>query len=181
MTIRQTVATWAGTDADLLVALNAKNIQRKTTGVVSLSKFAELYSEALAGEFRYAFTTEIARLNGTGTPANVKLASWLSGMVSRFDVDGLDFTDTTIRARITNVLQRAGYGNGQINAVLSNGYVLDSLADQELQRDALQADVDAVRLTIQKEGLEDTASNRLQAYREALTAWDGTPGSEPVL
>jgi hypothetical protein len=35
-------------------------------------------------------------------------------------------------------------------------------------------------LQIRKKQLEDTATNRLQAYREALSVWDGS-GEEPVL
>lgn len=35
-------------------------------------------------------------------------------------------------------------------------------------------------LSIRKKQLEDEATNRLQAYREALSSWDGS-GEEPVL
>jgi hypothetical protein len=38
----------------------------------------------------------------------------------------------------------------------------------------------AAKLEITKQAMEDAAVNRLQAYREALSSWDGS-GEEPVL
>ena len=163
-----TIAGWGGTDAALLAELNLAQHRRTTVGVVSLSKFAELYTEDLAGEFRYAFTTEVARLLGLGGAANLKLASWLDGMVSRFDVTGIDFADDVVRARITDVLQRAGYGAGPINSVLSKGYVLESTAVQHLGRAAVQADVDAVRLALWVQAQYAKATNAAALYASRM-------------
>lgn len=51
----------------------------------------------------------------------------------------------------------------------------------EMQRAGLDpADVASVQLAIRKQILEDAATDRLQAFREALSSWDGV-AQEPVL
>ena len=50
----------------------------------------------------------------------------------------------------------------------------------KLQQAGIETTVAEVGLVQRKRILEDTAINRLQAYREALSAWDGV-GEEPVL
>lgn len=51
----------------------------------------------------------------------------------------------------------------------------------EMQRAGLDpADVASVQLAVRKQTLEDAATDRLQAFREALSSWDGI-GEEPVL
>jgi hypothetical protein len=49
-----------------------------------------------------------------------------------------------------------------------------------LEQAGIETTVAEVGLVQRKRILEDTAINRLQAYREALSSWDGT-GEEPVL
>lgn len=49
-----------------------------------------------------------------------------------------------------------------------------------LQQAGIEATVDDVRIAQRKRVLENAAVDRLQAYREALSAWDGS-GEEPVL
>ena len=49
-----------------------------------------------------------------------------------------------------------------------------------LQAAGIEATVDDVALAQRRAILEDAAIDRLQAYREALSSWDGT-GEEPVL
>jgi len=44
---------------------------------------------------------------------------------------------------------------------------------------AVQAAIDAEALRVRKEELEDAAKDRLQVFRELLSAWDGS-GEEPV-
>ncbi|NBW19788.1 MAG: hypothetical protein EBR82_68625 [Caulobacteraceae bacterium] len=50
----------------------------------------------------------------------------------------------------------------------------------KLQQAGIETTVAEVGLVQRKRILEDAAINRLQAYREALSAWDGS-GEEPVL
>lgn len=49
-----------------------------------------------------------------------------------------------------------------------------------IQQAGIEATVDDVALAQRKAILEDAATDRLQAYREALARWDGS-GEEPVL
>jgi len=50
----------------------------------------------------------------------------------------------------------------------------------KLQQAGIETTVEEVGLVQRKRILEDAAINRLQAYREALSGWDGS-GEEPVL
>ena len=50
----------------------------------------------------------------------------------------------------------------------------------EMQRAGLEpADVASVQLAVRKQILADAATDRLQAFRESLSSWDGS-GEEPV-
>jgi hypothetical protein len=50
-----------------------------------------------------------------------------------------------------------------------------------LEQSGIEATVEEVAIAQRKRQLEDAATDRLQAYREALSAWDGSVETEPVL
>jgi hypothetical protein len=112
------------------------------------------------------------------------------------DVGASALCDTLIAAgKLWAVHQFGGRGLDLANPEIQQQlYYLDSLGIpgmetlalhvrrqvSKLQQAGIDTTVEEVGLVQRKRILEDAAINRLQAYREALSAWDGS-GEEPVL
>lgn len=159
MTIKQTVAGWSGSDEDLLSAINAKTIKRKTIGRVSIAGMGDI-DPTLTATFLATVRGVVNSLMG-GDQAQQAQGILFGSFLDRFvnNVDGIDLANDTLRANLQALLSGAGWTQPQIDAVLGLGYVLDSMADQELQRNAIQADIDSARLAIHVETQQAKATN----------------------
>lgn len=159
MTIKQTVAEWSGSDEELLSAINAKTIKRKTIGRVSIAGMGDI-DPTLTATF-LATVRGVVNALMAGDPSQQAQGILFGSFLDRFvnNVDGIDLANDTLRSNLQALLSGAGWTQPQIDAVLGLGYVLDSIADQELGRDATQADIDSARLAIHVETQQAKATN----------------------
>lgn len=178
MTIRETVKTWAGTDVELLATLNAKSIKRKTIGRLSVAGMGDI-DATLTATFLATVRGVVNSLMGgdaTQQAQGILFGSFLDRFVN--NADGIDLGNDTLRANLEALLSGAGWTAEQIGSVLALGYVLDSLADQELGRDAVQADIDAARLANHVTDQQTKAVNASALFasrvEQAGTIQDGT-------
>jgi len=145
----------------------------------------------------YLFQNNIARRNG-------KTGEWQGPLIDAMDNgnfppelrDGIEELMSFINLRNsvsidTTKEPRASQNAGLLPGLVAIGVITQSQAGDVLalagghkypgiNETAVQAAIDAEALRVRKEELEDAAKDRLQAFREALSAWDGS-GEEPVL
>ena len=162
--IRDTIETWQGSDADLLVALNEPRNKRKVNdGLVSLAMVGER-SEPLAGMLAVTMKRVIATLGQTvDTLPDGPQKDQTEGQYEIFDSFfkrlkessyGAPIDSDAFRNQFTAVAVQSGWDAGSIEAFLSLGAVVTSDAFDELGRDATQPDVDEVRTLIAEEAEE---------------------------
>jgi hypothetical protein len=145
----------------------------------------------------YVFQNGIARRNG-------KTGEWQGPLIDAMDNgnfppelrDGIEELMSFINLRNsvsidTTKEPRASQNAGLLPGLVAIGVITQSQAGDVLalaggykypgvDEAAVQAAIDSEALRIRKQELEDSAKDRLQAFREALSAWDGS-GQEPVL
>lgn len=173
MSMRELIDSWQGTDADLLAALNDKTEQVLTPNEnASAGRFGFLgmakASFALASAFKYAVEQVAAGMAASGQQELMIQATGIRSMMQNFEVggSGIDFAHEEVRANIQAILTQAGWSQPQIDAVLAFGYTLHSVAELELGRDAVQADIDGIRLGIER----DAALTQVIARANAATS-----------
>jgi hypothetical protein len=121
----------------------------------------------------------IALTAGPEAAESLRVALEQNGMgwvVHQFGGTGLQLTNPLVRQAIEGFIQAGLPLQPLIDVTESR----TSPAQSSLGRAATLADIAQYRLDLFKRGLEDAAMDRLQAYREALSAWDGS-GEGPVL
>lgn len=121
----------------------------------------------------------IALLAGPVAAEQLRVALEQNGMgwaVHQFGGTGLQLTNPLVKGAIESFIAAGVPLQPVLDAVLST----TSPAMQALGREVTQQEIAAYRLSQTKKQLEDAAVDRLQAYREALSAWDGS-GEGPVL
>jgi hypothetical protein len=145
----------------------------------------------------YVFQNGIARRNG-------KTGEWQGPLIDAMGNenfpaelrDGIEELMSFINLRNsvsidTTKEPRASQNAGLLPGLVAIGVITQTQADDVLalaggykypgiNEAAVQASIDAEALRVRKEELEDSAIDRLQAFREALSAWNGS-GKEPVL
>ena len=177
--IRDTIETWQGSDADLLVALNEPRNKRKVNdGLVSLAMVGER-SEPLAGMLAVTMKRVIATLGQTvDTLPDGPQKDQTEGQYEIFDSFfkrlkessyGAPIDSDAFRNQFTAVAVQSGWDAGSIEAFLSLGAVVTSDAFDELGRDAAQPDVDEVRTLIAEEAEE---AARQLAVSDLQTEYD---------
>jgi hypothetical protein len=197
MSIRAAFEAWEGTDSEFLADINnPRNKRIVNGGLVSLAMVAAV-SEQLAGLLAVTMKRVIANLAGLiASLPDGEQKDQAEGQYEIFDSFfkrlkessyGAPIDSDSFRTQFTGVATQAGWDASTIEAFLSLGAVMESDAQQLIGREATQQDVDDVRsqiavdeLAARKQALEDAAMDRLQAYREALSSWDGS-GEGPVL
>ncbi len=121
----------------------------------------------------------IALLAGAEAAEMLRLALEQSSMgwaVHQFGGTGLQMTNPLVRSAVEQFILAGIPLEPILDATIS--FVSPSV--QSLGREVVLADVAAYRLSVLKQTLEGAATDRLQAYREALSSWDGS-GEGPVL
>jgi hypothetical protein len=149
----------AGKDEAVVSALNASTIDISDHDQYTWAGIALLAGPVAAEQLRLALEQ-----NGMG---------WV---VHQFGGTGLQITNPLVMQAIQGFIAAGIPLQDMVDQVVR----FTSPAQQGLGRDVTLDDVAAYRLSILKSAKEDAAVDRLQAYREALSAWDGT-GEEPVL
>jgi len=122
----------------------------------------------------------VALIAGAGQAEGFRVAleqNYLGWAVHQLGGSGIQLSNPLVQQVLLD-FARAGLPGAEALALTGRKFV-SPMEDAGLE----EATVDMVEdglLQIQKKNLEDVAINRLQAYREALSAWDGS-GEEPVL
>ncbi len=184
--MRDVIANWQGTDAELLTALNLKQFKRKVgDGMVTLAMIGDLGVELVAS---LSLTLDMVIENmPLGTQAEQAAKSMLVNFANRLRVSdrGLDFHNDTVRTQFTQILLGAGWQQSAIDAVLGLGAVYDSHADRALGRSAIQSDVNAVRHDIWVAGLQTKANHAvalfIDAASESETQWTTEEQADQLL
>lgn len=147
----------AGQDATVLSLLNVvtqdeahKVIVNQT---VTYQTLVDRTDQQTAGDFAYKMQAQVS-VWGAGNAAAKANAGNLSMLLSRLPTAGIDLTNNNIRSLISAAATAQGYTAGQVNVLLALGYVYKSLAQKEYARDAVQGDIDSVRLEVAQEQLE---------------------------
>jgi hypothetical protein len=145
----------------------------------------------------YLFQNNIARRNG-------RTGEWQGPLIDAMDNgnfppelrDGIEELMSFINLRNSVSIDTTKEPRASQNAGLLPGLVAIGVITQSQSGDVLalaggykypgineatvQAAIDSEALRVRKEELEDAAKDRLQAFREALSVWDGS-GEGPVL
>lgn len=158
MSYRETIANWDGNDADLLTYLNTPRHKRVVgDGMVTLLMVMAV-DEAIATNLNYTIEQSIEYMRSQGQHPQ---ASSMDKVLKRFAESsyGADFANDSLRNQLTTILLGSGWNQADIDTCLSLGAVYDSEAFQELGRDAVQADVDQVRLELWVKDMQARAVN----------------------
>lgn len=121
----------------------------------------------------------IAVLAGPLAAEQLRVALEQNGMgwaVHQFGGTGLQLTNPLIKGAIESFIAAGIPLQPVLDAVLST----TSPAVRGLGQEVTEQEIADYRLAQTKKQLEDAAVDRLQTYREALSAWDGN-GESPVL
>lgn len=177
MTLRSAIESISGwesmTDAELLAAVQA---------ITSTTTDSQLYTYAgvidkLGTQLGFGFRATVRGLADLSNPAALPTEAFeaINFAHERFAGGGLDLSRPDVQVLLESMVAITPLAPfipyvKSIGVLVTNPY-----ASATLQTLA------AAKLDIEKQAKVDAATDRLQAYREALTAWDGTPETEPVL
>jgi hypothetical protein len=190
--MRTIIESRQGTDAELLAELNRKQFKRTVNdGLVSLAMVAAV-SEPLAGKLALTIKRTIQALEAayTAMPAGEQR----DATEAQHDVFvsfnkrllessyGAPINHDSFRATFTGLATQAGWSAVEIETFLSLGAVVESSADLSLGRDATQDDVDAVRLSIERDAALSGVIERINAAQGAasLAHEQGLSGAEII-
>lgn len=159
--MRSIIQSWVGTDEDLLALLNQKRYKVKVgDGLVTLPMIAAV-DVTLAATLNYTLEGTIAALKASPNIEDQIQASLVDKFTKRLTESsyGLDFANDALRAQMTDILLGAGWDQSNIDTVLSVGAYFISDADKELDRDAVQEDIDSIRDQIAIDNALDSVIN----------------------
>ena len=157
----QNVPAWeTATAAQIANAINAKTIEVVDQQLYTWAGVALVVGPQGAEAFRLA-------LEGNG----------MGWVVHQLGGSGIQLSNPLVQQALLGFVQKEVPG---ADLLAATGKKLVSMAEQAGLQDVSTADVQAGLLVLRKAKLEDIAMDRLHAYREALSAWDGS-GEEPVL
>lgn len=148
------------TPSEILVHLNVKNIEKTNSEQYTWAGIALVAGPEAAEALRQALE-----------------ANGMAWAVHQFGGTGLSLDNPLVQQAMVGFRDAGVPG---MDLLIETGVWQESIADEVLGRDATEEDVADALLSIQKEALETAAVDALQAFREALSSWDGT-GSPPVL
>ena len=160
-------------DATALALLNTATETVVVHSLVDVDVIVTAESESFAGDFLQSLDAQMAALNASigGTAVEDKrLASILQVYRTQLAGDGIDLTNTKVRNKIGDALQAQGWNNAKRNRVLNLGYVLRSKPQVQYGRDAVQADLDAIRADDIRIELEQDFAAGLNAHINAHLA-----------
>ncbi len=184
--MRDVIANWQGTDAELLTALNLKQFKRKVgDGMVTLAMIAAV-DPSLSALVGFRIEQLIPQMP-TATEQQQADKRQVEKFLFRLEGSdlGLDFNNDAIREQFTLLLTATGFTAEQIDIVLGVGAVYESHAIRALGRAAIQSDVDAVRHDIWVTGLQTKANHAvalfIDAAREAGKQWSAEEQADQLL
>lgn len=179
MAIREIIESHNSTDAELLTLLNTPSIKTVVNdGLVSLPMVAAV-SEQLAGKLVVTLKRTVAALeaqvaslpDGAQKDATEGQLEVIRSFYVRLTESsyGAPIDSDSFRAQFAGIVSQAGWTAEEIDAFLSLGAVVESPAQVVLQRDAVQADVDAVRLTIELDAALTAITTKANAAQIAAS------------
>jgi hypothetical protein len=159
-------------DAELLAAVQAITV---TTTDSQLYTYAGVIDK-LGIQAGFGFRATVRGLADLSNPAQLPTDAFeaINFAHERFAGGGIDLSRPDVQMMLDSFVAITPLAPF-IPAVKAIGVLVTNPHD-----DATLQTLAVAKLEITKQAMEDAAVNRLQAYREALSSWDGT-GEEPVL
>ena len=166
----------AGQDGTVLALLNGATEVVAVNSLVDVDVIVAAESESFAGDLLQSLDAQIATLNASigGTAVEDKrLASILQVYRTQLAGDGIALTNTKVRNKVSDALQAQGWGAAKRNRILNLGFALKSKPQVQYGRDAVQADLDAIRAEDVRVALEqEFAAGLNQHVNPALANGD---------
>ena len=157
----------AGQDATVLTLLNTATETVIVNAHVDVDVIVAAESESFAGDFIRSLNAQIAALNGSAVEEDKRLAAILEVYRTQLAGDGIDLTNNKVRNKISDALQAQGWNNAKRKRVLNLGFVLQSLPQVHYGRDAVQADIDALRAELARNALRQEYDAGFNAHVSA--------------
>jgi hypothetical protein len=142
-----------------------------TIGMIKDALPEEAYGLVLA-------TFAMAKIPASAEFADVAKAAEMESSFIAMSSEGLSLSSLTRQAVIDQLAAAGGWPDVVRDAVKALGGVWQPR--WEIEGYAAEPTLEQVTTELRKIELEDAAVDRLQAFRETLSAWDGS-GEEPVL
>jgi hypothetical protein len=153
--MREIIENFQGTDEELLLILNEKNIKKVNgDGMVTLAMVGDVSVE-LAAAVNFTLESVLANLSENSLEEKAQ-KSMLSRFLDRFTVSdrGLDLANETVRTTMTEMLTLGGMNQESITLLLNLGAYYISAAEKALGREATIEDIETEREIINRELLQ---------------------------
>jgi hypothetical protein len=174
----QQLPDWVELNAqEIADLLNAKIIEKIDDQLYTYAGLIDKLGQEAGFAFRATMRTLAAASNPAALPD--ELFEPLNFAHDRLTVGGLDFSRQDVQSLIDALIVIPQFASLVPVLKAIGRYEISMMANAGLSEATVEMVEDGL-LQIRKKQLEDTATNRLQAYREALSVWDGS-GEEPVL